>query len=151
MANTELSGDIQRHEVEPAKAIERAPEHLQRLLERRPQDAGTKEVLEHTTSEWEQGKFEGPWHVYRDDQGNTINNYQQSKKNTIWEPKRLMDGIKQHPGPYRYTIKIMNFALARSLPLARSRCSSCDFLLIFNPGAPMGPIGPQWGPMGPRA
>ena len=61
-----------------------------------------------------------------------------------------MDGIKQHLGPYQYTIKIMNFALARSLPLARSRCSSCDFLLIFNPGAPMGPIGPQWGPMGPQ-
>ena len=54
------------------------------------------------------------------------------------------------------TIKIKNFALARS------RCSSFDSLLIFNPGAPMGPHGaqglklppvplwePHWGPMGP--
>ena len=49
------------------------------------------------------------------------------------------------------TIKIKNFALARSLPLARSRCSSCDFLLIFDSRTPMiyGPLGFNVAPWGP--
>ena len=57
--------DFKRFDDELIKALKRGPKHLEKLLSKRQPEEGQQSVLKQTKEEADEGKFDGPWDVYR--------------------------------------------------------------------------------------